>query len=70
MSKNHGFLDGNKRTTLLLLHTLLDRSGYVLVPLTGERLDEIIDEVILDAVNHKLTFDELTVWFKNRVRRP
>jgi death on curing protein len=28
MLRNHGFVDGNKRTTLLLLLLLLDRSGY------------------------------------------
>jgi len=30
MARNHGFADGNKRTTLILLHTLLQRSGYTL----------------------------------------
>jgi death-on-curing protein len=28
MSGNHGFIDGNKRTTVILADTLLARSGY------------------------------------------
>jgi prophage maintenance system killer protein len=28
MSRNHGFLDGNKRTAWLLVEILIDRSGY------------------------------------------
>ena len=32
MVGNHGFADGNKRTTLILLNLLLERSGYRLTP--------------------------------------
>ena len=32
---NHGFIDGNKRTALLSLHLLLDRSGYEITPVEG-----------------------------------
>jgi prophage maintenance system killer protein len=34
---SHGFTDGNKRTTLILLHTLITNSGYRLVPV-GTRI--------------------------------
>jgi death-on-curing protein len=33
MSGNHDFNDGNKRTTVILTHLLLDKSGYELRPL-------------------------------------
>ena len=67
MSKNHGFLDGNKRTTLLLLHTLLARSGYALAPLGKERIDHAVENMILDVVNRQMSFDDLATWFQNRI---
>ena len=70
MSKNHGFLDGNKRTTLLLLHILLARSGYLLVSIGRESIDIAVEDMILDVVNHKMTFDGVVTWFKARIRRP
>ncbi|MBM3541298.1 MAG: type II toxin-antitoxin system death-on-curing family toxin, partial [Alphaproteobacteria bacterium] len=36
MATNHGFADGNKRTTVILLDTLLTKSGYRLRPLRGD----------------------------------
>ena len=36
VAQNHGFLDGNKRTSVILLHTLLNKSGYELVAVRGE----------------------------------
>jgi death-on-curing protein len=38
MAGNHGFVDGNKRTTLILLYTLLSKSGYELVLPFGNEL--------------------------------
>jgi death-on-curing protein len=67
MSKNHGFLDGNKRTTLLLLHALLTRSGYALRPVSGERMDDAIESMILDVVNRRMSFDDVVAWFQKRV---
>ena len=45
---NHGFADGNKRTTLILVHTLLTKSGYRLVPARhGESSESAAEEMIL-----------------------
>ena len=70
VSRNHGFADGNKRTTLLLLHTLLKRSGYKLVSLgNGEDIETAAEQMILDVVTNQLNFRELVLWLKARIRR-
>jgi death on curing protein len=69
MSKNHGFMDGNKRTTLLLIHTLLTKSGYALVPIDDEQINHSIEGMILDVVNRKMSFDDIVAWFQIRIRR-
>ncbi len=70
MANNHGFADGNKRTTLILVYTLLTKSGYELVPADdGENLDQAAEGMILDVVTGRIDFDGLVTWFKARIRR-
>ena len=69
MSTNHGFVDGNKRTTIILLHTVLTKSGYKLVASgPNENLEDAVERMVLDTVNHALSFDDLVDWFKTRIR--
>ena len=65
LAKNHGFADGNKRTALLVLTLFLDRSGYRF----RGTADTDVEKMILDVVENKLSFDELTRWFKKRLLR-
>ena len=53
MAKNHGFVDGNKRTTLLIVTLFLNRSGYGL----GD-VDEQLNEDLSRSsnINNKLEF--------------
>jgi death-on-curing protein len=69
-AKNHGFLDGNKRTTLLLLHVFLDKSGYELRPCVEGQLNEETEDMIMSVVNNALKFDDLVTWFRMRIFRP
>lgn len=69
LAKNHGFVDGNKRTALLAVTLLVSRSGYRLVPRKGE-INREIEEMILDVVENRLTMEEVSQWFKQRLRRP
>jgi death-on-curing protein len=69
MARNHGFADGNKRTTLLLLHMLIVRSGYRLAPLAGENINQAIEELILDVVNRRIILGDAIDWFRARIRR-
>ena len=70
MATNHGFADGNKRTTVILLHTLLAKSGYELSRADSrESLNDAIEEMVLGIVNHTLGHDEIVRWFQRRIRR-
>jgi death-on-curing protein len=68
MARNHGFVDANKRTTLLLLHMLLVRSGYKLVPVPGESINQAVEGLILGVVNRMISLDQAVEWFQARVR--
>ncbi|MBL3552395.1 type II toxin-antitoxin system death-on-curing family toxin [Rhodovulum sulfidophilum] len=65
MVGNHGFVDGNKRTALLLVETLIERSGYYLV-LSGQ---DRFDDLIVGVASGEIDFDALVVWFEERVAR-
>ncbi len=49
MAGNHGFADGNKRTTLILLHTLIRNSGYRLKALDNEDIEQSLEDIIVAA---------------------
>lgn len=69
MAGNHGFADGNKRTTLILVHTLVSKSGYVLVLLEGDD-ERALEEMILAVVLKTMSVEDARQWFKRRIRRP
>lgn len=70
MSRNHGFADGNKRTAIILLHTLLKESGYKLCPYhKDENLEAAVEQTVLRVVTHAVTFCELEDWLRARIRR-
>src|ERR1700733_750377 len=61
LALNHGFIDGNKRTALLSVLLLIDRSGYRLQPVERPLNDEA-EELILDIVEKRKTFDGIMAW--------
>ncbi|MCW1920637.1 type II toxin-antitoxin system death-on-curing family toxin [Rhodobacter sp. KR11] len=65
LAQNHGFVDGNKRTALLATLLLIGRSGYDLV-LVG---DEWIDDVVVLVAEGQMAFPELETWFSQRLVR-
>jgi death on curing protein len=69
MASNHGFADGNKRSTLLLLHTLITNSGYQLKALNNEDLEKALEDIIVAGASHETTIEQLTEWFRLRARR-
>ncbi len=70
LASNHGFADGNKRTTIILMHMLITKSDYRLVSLDDqESLERAAEQMVLDVVNHDLPFDQLVEWFRLRIRR-
>lgn len=70
MVGNHGFADGNKRTTLILLNLLLRKNGYRLTPSEGQAsVQREVEDMILDVARNRLSFDDLVVWFGKRITR-
>jgi death on curing protein len=70
VSRNHGFADGNKRTAIILLHTLLKESGYKLCPISkDENIETAIEQTVLDVVTGAITFDRLETWLQVRICR-
>ena len=67
LAQNHGFVDGNKRTALLVVAIFLERSSYVVSPLPGEDLNVASEQVVLDLVEGHVTFEELMLWFRARL---
>jgi death-on-curing protein len=66
LAKNHGFVDGNKRTALLAMTLFLDRSGYRFQVGT---VDVDIENMVLDVVENRLSFTELVDWFRERLTK-
>lgn len=63
MIGNHGFVDANKRTAWLLVEILIDRSGYRLdIP-----DDEPIDDLVAAVAAGQMGFDDLILWFGDRL---
>ncbi len=69
MVTNHGFVDGNKRTTLILTYTLIVRSGYDLVAAEEDGDIETEFEDLLLSVSDRLPFEEIVQWFRGRLVR-
>ena len=66
---NHGFTDGNKRTTLILVNLLLERSGYRLTPSDRDKsIQKEVEDMILDVAKGRRSFDDLVEWFRKRTR--
>jgi death on curing protein len=69
MAANHGFCDGNKRTTLILLHDLISNSGYQLRSIGGEDLNQEIENIIVAAAGSDATIQQLMDWFRPRIEK-
>jgi death-on-curing protein len=58
IAQNHAFVDGNKRTALVVSLTFLDRNGWDIVA-----SKEDVYFTFLHLADGSLTEDELTAWF-------
>jgi death on curing protein len=59
VASNHGFIDGNKRTTLILVNLLIRKSGYDLMARSRNQLNRDIENLILSS---SVTARVLTAW--------
>lgn len=69
LCNNHGFVDGNKRTTLYAIDILIKRSGYRFIPLRHDELNTALEEMILAVARGRMDREQLLVWFKRMVVR-
>ena len=49
------------------MHLFLSRSGYALRAESETELNNELEKLILDVVENRTNFDDLVVWFKNRI---
>ena len=65
LAKNHAFLDGNKRTALLVIRLFLKRNGYLLQP-----DHDTAASFVADVASSKVPEHEISRWLKaSAVRR-
>lgn len=64
---NHGFVDGNKRTALMMLGILLSRSGYALGFPTTAAMNRQLEAMVLAVAEHDMDFDDIAAWIKARL---
>lgn len=69
VATNHGFTDGNKRTAVILTYLLVERSGYSIIAIEGEDLNDSMEAMILAVVNRELAFEAITGWFRARIEK-
>jgi death-on-curing protein len=63
LAKNHPFVDGNKRTALVVCETFLIDNGHELVATDAE-----LAVLFEDLAASRISEDELAQWFRERVR--
>ena len=67
---NHGFVDGNKRTAILLTDLLIKKSGYLLVSANPlEDLNLAIEELAVAVASGNCEFEMIATWFNERLVR-
>lgn len=63
--RNHPFVDGNKRTALIVAGAFLDRSGWAL---RSAVTPPVFESHILQIARGELTFEHIEDWFRGHVR--
>ena len=69
IAMNHGFVDGNKRTSIILTVSMIEQSGFTFDALGNEDLDATIEALVLSIVRHEITSEAVEAWFKARIHR-
>ena len=63
LSKNHAFIDGNKRTAVMLTYMFLEWQGYELVADDFE-----MQELVLGIIENKITKEEVADYLRTYTR--
>ncbi len=62
--QSHPFLDGNKRTAILVAGTFLEDNGYSVVAEEGE-----IEKLAVDIATRKYDLEAIAGWFKKHSQK-
>ncbi len=62
LTKNHPFIDGNKRTALVVCETFLNDNGYALGANDAE-----LAVLFEDLASSDISEEELAAWFRERI---
>lgn len=68
LARNHGFIDGNKRTTFLIIHVFIQRSDYQLIGLANDQHMEL-EDLIVDIADRHPNFAAIENWFRARLHK-
>jgi death-on-curing protein len=64
LARNHPFIDGNKRTALVVSLVFLAKNGWLAISSDAEML-----AIFLDLAAGDVSEEELAHWFRERLRR-
>jgi death on curing protein len=67
LAGNHGFVDGNKRTALIVANLLIRRSGYRLIGSSPDYLDLALERIVLDAAASRFDKTQVIAWFRDHI---
>ncbi|HKF47107.1 MAG TPA: type II toxin-antitoxin system death-on-curing family toxin [Terracidiphilus sp.] len=62
LCRNHGFLDGNKRTAYVVAETFLDLNGYAM-----NASDEAVVNTIVALASGVMSEEQLAKWFRSSI---
>jgi death-on-curing protein len=71
IATNHAFHDGNKRTSIILLDLLLDRSGSRLGPIDdAEDIESALEDFVVERiVKDKASASAIAEWLRLRITK-
>lgn len=61
---NHPFVDGNKRTGVMIASVFLENNGYKIIAKEGE-----LEKLALKVVVEKLSLEKIAIWFKKHSKK-
>jgi len=67
LAGNHGFVDGDKRTALIIANLLIRRSGHRLIGSSPEYLDVALEQIVLDAAASRFDKEQVITWFRDDI---
>ena len=68
LAGNHGFTDGNKRTTLYIVDLFIRRSGYHLTGSPLPQLNRDLERIILSSAAGEFDRAGTIAWFSDHLR--